>query len=106
VSTAGSGSYRTTTRAVASSASARRLRPGQDRQHPRTAARRVALDPGDDRVGVRAADEGHVGHPRRREVVEVAAAPGEEAGVVRALEAGSAVTGGHDVRNLRKRTAP
>jgi hypothetical protein len=46
-----------------------------------------------------------VGHPRQREVVDIAAAPGEETGVVRALEAGSDVTDGHDLRNLRKRAA-
>ena len=94
-------------------AEARGVGSGEDGQHARGLTRGVALDRNDGRVGVRAAHEGHVGHPRQREVVDVAAAPGEETRVVRPLETGSDVTGGHDLfrmanaarRDLRKGAA-
>jgi len=68
---------------------------GGVRFQERCGPRGVETDAGDASVGVGAAHEGDVGHAGQRQVVHVAAAPGEQTRIVAPLDAGSDV--GHRV---------
>ncbi len=66
-----------------------------DRDHPLALPRPRGVDPEDAGMGVRAAQEGDVKHPRQIEVVHEQRPPGEQAGVLVALGAGADGLGRH-----------
>ncbi len=68
------------------------------------AARRV--DRADVGVGVRAAQDRHVGHPGQLDVVEVAALAGDEAGILDPLDRGAEHVGGHRMPPVKRSPRP
>jgi hypothetical protein len=68
---------------------AREIAAGEDQSHARNAAGRLRVDRPHDRMGVGAAHEGRVEQPGEREVVEEASLPGQEPGILQALDVGA-----------------
>src|SRR2546430_13060068 len=65
------------------------------------ATSRADADAPEARVGVNAPDEGDVDHTRQDQVVDVAPAPGEDAGIVRTLRARADVPHARDRKSTR-----
>ena len=70
-----------------------RSRPVSTRTTPGDSPRGLRLHRADDGVRVGAADEGRVQQPGKRDVVEEAPLPGQETGVLEALDVGAQVAG-------------